>query len=80
MKPTPIEDIELDVSNARMWFEYDREKLSGGVETLENQNILTYGTAEWFREQIKQLDTRFKALEICYYKMKDIAKGGKDGN
>ena len=73
-----IEDIELDVSNARMWFEYDREKLSGGVETLENQNILTYGTAEWFREQIKQLDTRFKALEICYYKMKDVAKGGKD--
>lgn len=73
-----IEDIELDVTNARMWFEYDREKLLGGVETLENQNILTYGTAEWFREQIKQLDIRFKALEICYYKMKDITKGGKD--
>ena len=75
-----IEDIELDVSNARMWFEYDREKLSGGVETLENQNILTYGTAEWFKEQIRQLDTRFKALEICYYKMKDLAKDGKNGN
>lgn len=68
-----IDDIELDVYNARTWFEHDREKLFGGVETLENQNILTYGTAEWFREQIKQLDTRFKALEICYYKMKDIA-------
>ena len=78
MKPTPIEDIELDVTNARMWFEYDREKLLGGVETLETQNVLTYTTAEWFREQIKQLDIRFKALEICYYKMKDIAKGGKD--
>lgn len=77
MKPTPIEDIELDVTNARMWFEYDREKLLGGVETLEAQNVLTYTTAEWFREQIKQLDTRFKALEICYYKMKDIAKGGE---
>lgn len=78
MKPTPIEDIELDVSNARMWFEHDREKLLGGVETLEAQNVLTYATVEWFREQIKQLDIRFKALEICYYKMKDIAKGDKD--
>lgn len=74
MKPTPIEDIELDVSTARTWFGQDREKLFGGVETLEAQNVLTYTTAEWFREQIKQLDTRFKALEICYYKMKDIAE------
>lgn len=77
MKPTPIEDIELDVSTARTWFGQDREKLLGGVETLEAQKVLTYATAEWFREQIKQLDTRFKALEICYHKMKDIAKGGE---
>lgn len=76
MKPTPIEDIELDVSTARTWFGQDREKLFGGVETLEAQKVLTYTTAEWFREQIKQLDTRFKALEICYYKMKDIAEKG----
>lgn len=68
-----IEEIELDISNARTWFDWDKERLLGGVETLESQNILTYTTAEWFREQIKQLDTRFKALEICYYKMKDIA-------
>lgn len=73
-----IEDIELDATNARTWFEYDREKLFGGVETLELQNVLTSTIVEWFRHQIKQLDTRFKALEICYYKMKDIAKDGKD--
>lgn len=74
MKLTPIEDIELDVSTARTWFGQDREKLFGGVETLEAQNVLTYTTAEWFREQIKQLDGRFNTLEICYYKMKDIAE------
>ena len=75
-----IDDIELDVSNARMWFEHDREKLLGGVETLEAQNVLNYTTAEWFREQIKQLDIRFKALEICYYKMKDIVKRGNNND
>ena len=73
----PIEDIELDVSNARTWFEHDREKLLGGVETLENQNILTYGTAEWFREQIKQLDIRFTPISTAEKALAELTKGNK---
>lgn len=71
---TEIERIELDVANARMWFAYDKEKVCGGVDSLEMQGVITYNTAEWLRNIINQLDVHFKALEIEYYKMKDITE------
>ena len=68
-----IERIDLDVANARMWFAYDQEKITGGVEALEMQHIISNSTADWMRNMINQLEVHFKALEIEYYKMRDIA-------
>ena len=72
-----IEDIELSVRNEHSWFELDEERLRGFILALQNQGVITNETAVWIAEQILQLETHFKGLEIQYYKMKDIAKGGK---
>lgn len=69
-----IERIDLDVANARMWFAHDQEKITGGVETLEMQHVISNSTADWFRNMINQLEVHFKALEIQYYKIRDIAE------
>ena len=73
-----IEDIELDVRNIHNWFELDAERLRSFIVALQNQGAITSETSNWLSLQIDNLSTHFKGLEIQYYKMKDLTKGGNN--
>lgn len=71
---TPLEEIQLDITNERNWFNSDIELLNGFIAALRKENIITEETIQWLGCTIAQIQTHFSGMEIQCCKLKDLIK------
>lgn len=69
---TPLEEINLDITNERNWFKSDKDILFGMLLALYNQGVITMEIFDLLNNKVSDLNTHFKVMEIQCHKLKDI--------